>query len=135
MRRGIHSSPAGLGDVRVMRKSKIALSAAILLVTTIAVAAKDNGVPTIDVQKICRTRATQSAEMMGDKSLTAQAFDSCVKSEQEARAALVAAWKDIPAAYKAFCVRPHVYSPSHTEWIACIESNIDVKRLRSKKTP
>jgi len=117
-----------------MFKSRIALSAAIVLFANFAAVAKDNGVPTIDVQKLCRVRAAQSAAMMGNQSLTATAFDSCVRSEQEARAALVAAWKDIPQAYKTFCIRPHVYSPSQTEWIACIESNIDVTRLRSKKS-
>lgn len=114
-----------------MSKSKIAVSAALLLCTVFAAAAKDD-VPNIDVQKRCRARAATSAEMMGDRSFTERAFESCLKSEQEARAAIVAAWKDIPPAYKAFCIRPNVYSPSHTEWIACIESNIDVKRLRTK---
>jgi hypothetical protein len=117
----------------MMSVSSIALAGTIVLVTTMLVAAKDDGVPNIDVQKLCRARAAQNAAMMGDKSLTTGAFDSCVKSEQEARTALVAAWKDIPHAYKEFCIRPQVYSPSHTEWIACIESNIDVKRLRTKK--
>jgi hypothetical protein len=116
-----------------MSKSRIALSVAIVVLANLAAAARDDGVPTIDVQKLCRTRAAQSAAMMGNQSLTASAFDSCVRSEQEARAALIAAWKDIPQAYKTFCIRPQVYSPSQTEWIACIESNIDVTRLRSKK--
>ena len=113
--------------------AKIALSVAFMLVADFAAAAQNDTVPNIDVQKLCRTRAAQSAEMMGDKSMTAKAFDSCVRSEQEAHAALVAAWKDIPQAYKTFCIRPHVHSPSNTEWIACIESNIDVTRLRSKR--
>jgi hypothetical protein len=104
-----------------------------MFVADFAVAAQGDGIPNIDVEKLCRTRAAQSAQMMGDNSMANRAFDSCVKSEQEARAALVAAWKDIPQSYKTFCIRPHIYSPSHTEWIACIESNIDVTRLRSKK--
>ena len=99
----------------------------------LAAAAQPNNVPSIDVQKLCRVRAAQSAQMMGDQSMLSRAFDSCVKSEQEAHTALVSAWKDIPQHYKAFCVRPNVYSPSYTEWIACIESNIDVTRLRKKK--
>jgi hypothetical protein len=115
-----------------MLKSKIVLSAAVVLFTTFAAAARDDGLASIDIQKRCNIRAKSSAEMMGDKSVTALAFDSCMRSEKEARAALVAAWKDIPPPYKTFCIRPNVYSPSYTEWIACIESNIDVKRLRSK---
>ena len=115
-----------------MPKSKAVLCAAVMLFATFAAAAKDDSLPSIDIQKRCGERAKSSAEMLGDKSVTTRAFDSCMRSEEEARAALVAAWKDIPPSYKAFCIRPHVYSPSHIEWIACIESNIDVKRLRSK---
>jgi hypothetical protein len=116
----------------MMPKSGIALGAAFLLFTTLAGMAKDDGVPNIDIQKRCRGRAQTMEAMWGDKSMTTGAYELCMRSEQEARAAIVAAWKDIPAAYKAFCIRPEVYSPSHTEWIACIESNIDIKRLRSK---
>jgi hypothetical protein len=53
-------------------------------------------------------------------------------SEQQARVAILAAWKDIPPDYKSFCIRPDVYSPSYIEWIACLEMRIDLKRLRSQ---
>ena len=117
----------------MMPVSRVALSIALMAVTGVAAAAQGGGVPSIDVQKLCRVRAAQSAQMMGDQSMTTKAFDSCLRSEQEARTAMGNAWKDIPQNYKTFCVRPHVYSPSYTEWIACIESNIDVTRLRAKK--
>ena len=121
-----------VGKFAKMLKSTAILSAAVIFFTTFAAAAKDDGLPGIDIQKRCRERAKSSADMLGDKSVTTRAFESCMRSEEEARAALVAAWKDIPPSYKTFCIRPHVYSPSHTEWIACIESNIDVKRMRSR---
>jgi len=113
--------------------SRIVLAVALMFAVELSAVAEDAGIPTIDTQKLCRTRAAQSAQMMGDQSMLTRAFDSCVRSEQEARTALAKAWKDIPQNYKTFCIRPHVYSPSYTEWIACIESNIDVTRLRSKK--
>jgi len=119
----------------MMPISRIALAVALMSAVDLAAAAQESNLPSIDTQKLCRARATQSAQMMGDQSMLTSAFDSCVKSEQEAHKALVAAWKDIPQNYKTFCVRPQVYSPSYTEWIACIESNIDVTRLRSKKSP
>jgi hypothetical protein len=113
-------------------KSKIALAVSVVLFTTFAATAKDDKLPSIDLQKGCGIRAKASAEMMGDKSLTKLAFDTCMKSEQQARDALAAAWKDIPATYKAFCINPNVYSPSYTEWISCVELGIDVKKLRAK---
>ena len=116
----------------MMLKSKISLTAAAILLMSFAAVAKDD-VPSIDTQKLCRVRGTSTAQMMGDKSVEAQVFGSCVRSEQEARAALVAAWNDIPASYKADCIKPSAYSPSYAEWLSCLELNIDVKKLRTKK--
>jgi hypothetical protein len=116
----------------MMLKSRTSLAVAAMLVMAFAAVAKDD-VPSIDTQKLCRVRGVSSAEMMGDNSVEAQIFDSCVRSEQQARTALVAAWNDIPASYKAACIKPNVYSPSYAEWLSCLELNIDVKRLRSKK--
>ena len=115
-----------------MAKSTIALSAAVVLFTTFAVVAKDYNLPSIDIKKGCGIRAKASAEMMGDKSSEAGSFATCMKSEQESRGALAAAWKDIPATLKAFCITPNVYSPSYTEWISCVELSIDVKKSRQK---
>jgi len=116
----------------MMLKSKVTLTVAAILCMSYAAAAKD-GVPSINSEKVCRDRAASTAEMMGDKTTQPQVLDSCLRSEQEARAALVAAWKDIPASYKAACVKPNVYSPSYAEWLSCLELNIDVKTARSKK--
>jgi hypothetical protein len=113
-------------------KLTIALSAAIVVFTTFATMAKDDNLPNIDIKKACTTRAKASADMMGDKTLTTGAFDTCMKSEQASRDALVAAWKDIPADFKASCISPNSYSPSYTEWISCVELGIDVKKQRQK---
>ena len=116
----------------MMLKSKTFLAVATILFTFFAAAAKD-AVPRLDSQRLCRVRAASTAEMMGDKTVEAQVFSSCVKSEQEAHNALVAAWNDMPASYKAECIKANVYSPSYAEWLSCLELNIAVKKLRSKK--
>lgn len=114
-----------------MPKSKAALSAAaVVFTTTFAMAAQNDSLPNIDIQQLCARRATA----MGDLGVaTANAVDACIRSEQKAQAALVAAWKDIPPSYKASCIKPNDYAPSYEEWIACLELNIDMKTLRSKK--
>lgn len=114
-----------------MQKPTIALAAAILLVANGAVAAQDR-FPNIDTQKLCRNRAKSSEEMMGDKSVASRSYDTWMRSEQAAKDALAAAWKDIPPTYKASCIKPEVYSASYAEWISCLELNIDVKSLRKK---
>ena len=114
--------------------STVILSAALVAATNFAAAAKD-GLPEIDLQKRCRASAKAAVDTMGDKSAESKTFDACLRSEQEARNAIVSAWKDIPANYKSFCIKPGVYSPSYVEWIACIEMQMDVKRLRAKQSP
>ena len=115
-----------------MPKSKIVLTAAILLLANLAAVAQDASFPNLDTQKLCRSRAKSSEEMMGDKSVSARTYDTCMRSERAARDALVAAWKDIPPTYKATCIKPGVFSASYEEWISCLELNIDVKNLRKK---
>jgi hypothetical protein len=68
--------------------------------------------------------------MLADKTAASSFFASCMRSEREAQDALTAAWKDIPAKFKAMCIKPNEFSPSYAEWIACLEMNIDVKNLR-----
>jgi len=118
----------------MVAKSIVTASAAIVLLMTLAAAAGDNLVPTIDLEKRCRTSAKATQNLMGSGSADAadRAYKSCMESETQARTAILAAWKDIPPDYKSFCVRPKVYSPSYIEWIACLEMQIDLKRLRSQ---
>ena len=115
----------------MMTKSEIALSAALVLFTAFpaAAAGKNDSLPRLDVEKHCRDRAKAVADLI----VGVNTFDACVNSEQRARAALAAAWKDIPPFYKTSCIKPDDYSPSYEEWIACLEMYIDVKGVRSKQ--
>jgi hypothetical protein len=112
-------------------RAKIAAAAAVLVVSALAAAAQTGKLPGIDIEKQCRNRAKASQELMGDKTVPAKLYERCVKAEQDAKAALVAAWKDVPAKYRTMCIQPQNYSPSYVEWIACLEMNIGVKKLRS----
>jgi hypothetical protein len=87
--------------------------------------AQGDGLPTIDIEKNCRSRTTAAVADSDRES----SVGSCVASEKKAQAALVAAWKDIPPRYKTTCIKPGDYSPSYIEWIACLELYIDVKNL------
>jgi hypothetical protein len=114
-------------------KSTIILTAALAVASATVAAAKDEKIPEINLQKRCTAAANAAVELMGDKDAKSKAFDACMRSEQEARDAIVSAWKEIPSQYKTFCIKPNVYSPSYVEWIACLEMQMDVKRLRAKK--
>lgn len=111
----------------MLHKSKAILSAAMMLFTTVAVAAADDTLPSIDFEKFCRSRSEAVGEMAGRT--VQELLNSCVTTEQQARTALLAAWKDIPPTYKERCIKPNVYSPSYAEWIGCLELLIEVKRV------
>jgi hypothetical protein len=112
-------------------KSTICLAAVALFFSTFAEAAKESGLPNLDTQKLCQSRAKASGE--NDQAVAKRSFDTCMRAERDAKSALAAAWKDIPANYKAQCIKPNVFSASYEEWISCLELNIDVKNLRSKR--
>ena len=57
-----------------------------------------------------------------------------MKSEQESKTALLAAWKDIPARHRTSCIKPRDYAASYMEWISCLELVIDMKSLQHGKT-
>ena len=111
-------------------RTKVAL-AALLVFPTLAAAAQSGRLPGIDIEKQCRNRAKASQELMGDKTVPAGLYERCLKAEQDAKAALDKAWKDVPDKYRAQCIQPQNYSPSYVEWIACLEMNIGAKKLRS----
>ena len=116
-------------ELRVLRSAVIAS----VLIASPAVA-KDAGLPGIDLQTTCRSRANALGETLGDRSKTEELYAGCLKSEQESKTALLAAWKDIPARHRASCIKPHDYAASYMEWISCLELVIDMKGLGHEKT-
>jgi hypothetical protein len=108
-----------------------ALPGAFLVAAILSSAAAAQSMPTIDLQARCKRSEAAQMEMMGDKAVQNVAFDSCMRSESDARNAITKAWPDIPATYKTFCVRPSDFSPSYIEWIACLELMIDLRKLRA----
>lgn len=93
--------------------------------------AASGSLPSIDLQRRCKNSESTLIEMMADRSLQGTAYDTCMKSEQDARNALQGAWQSLPASYASYCVRPRDYAPSYVEWIACVELMIDLKKQRA----
>ena len=112
-----------------MRRSTAVLAAAVALFMPVAAAAQ-NAVPEIDMEKQCLSRSKAIGD---DKIAGGRAFDTCMRSEQEAKTALVEAWAKIPPSYKQNCIKTGIYSPSYAEWISCLETSIDIKRLPPQK--
>jgi hypothetical protein len=120
------------GAAMILSRLVVFLCAAVAVFAALPAAdAADKAPPTIDLQSRCRRTEKALLDMMGDQSLRGSAFDTCMRSEQDARKAIVAAWPDIPQSYKSFCIRKGDFSPSYVEWIACLEMMIDLRKQRA----
>jgi hypothetical protein len=108
------------------------VTAVIFAALPVAAEAADSSPPTIDLQARCRTSEAAMQQLILDPSQRPGAhFDSCMKAEQEAHAAIAKAWPDMPQSYKSFCIRRNDFSPSYIEWIACLEMMIDLRKQRA----
>jgi hypothetical protein len=109
----------------MLTKSKIALSAAMILAAAVAASAKDNGIPKLDLQKLCQAEGLIS---LGGNAKND--FDSCLSTEEQAYDQLVKNWATFPAPARGRCVQPMEYQPSYVEWLTCLEMERDVKKMR-----
>ena len=115
----------------MLTKSKVALTAAIILGAASASLAKDSGPPNLDLQKTCRESANALAGLTGNDAQ--DTFKTCMNDEQTAREQLVKDWATYPALAKARCVQPKEFLPGYVEWQSCIEMTRDVIKLRKEQ--
>lgn len=111
-------------------KSKIAVTAAIIMAAASASMAKDSGgPPIINVDKTCRENANALGTLSGNDQ---DAVDVCKMDEQAARDELAKDWASYPVVAKARCVQTKEYLPGYVEWLACIQMTRDVLQLRKQ---
>ena len=110
---------------------RIAVSGAIVLMASSAALSKEDALPTIDIQKQCRSSQSTTDALFGNKNRNA--FEQCVNSEQTARGTLVERWKTIPAVDRTGCIHPRDYSPSYFEWLGCIDTRVYVLKMRTER--
>jgi hypothetical protein len=106
--------------------TKIILSAAIIVGA--ASAAFAGGLPSIDVQKMCRA---SEAAPFADNTAT---FDICMSDEQAAREKLVESWAKFPAVDRKHCVLPAEYLPNYVEWLTCLEMERDIREIQQQQS-
>jgi hypothetical protein len=87
-------------------------------------------VPTVDIAITCRTSEKALIAIFGAE--TQQTFESCMTSENDARAQIVKNWQNFPAGGRQRCVNTTGYMPSYVEWLTCLEMEQQVNELRKK---
>jgi hypothetical protein len=109
-------------ETPMFAKTRIALSIAIVLGA--APAAFAGGVPSINIERMCR--ASEVAPF-ADSTAT---FDNCLSGEQAAHQQLVKDWTIYSARDKVHCVLPAEYLPSYVEWLTCLEMEMEFRKIR-----
>lgn len=117
----------------MFNKPKVTLSAAAVILFTVAALAKDAGPPTIDLQQTCRVTEKAIANVFGDA--IANVFQRCIENEEASRQQLIKDWANFSASDKALCMQPKVYQPSYSEWLTCAEMQRDLRALRKNPPP
>jgi hypothetical protein len=115
----------------MLAKSKIALTAAVIILGAASASlAKDGGPPNIDIQKTCRESASALTDLTGNGT---DNFSACMSDEQTARDQLVKDWATYPALAKSQCVKPKEFLPGYVEWQSCLEMTRDVIKMRQEQ--
>jgi hypothetical protein len=107
-------------------KSKIIISAAIILAAVSAALAKDGGLPKLKTDYNCRV----SEKALSAENGATSDIESCISDENDARKTLEKDWATYPASGKAQCIQPKEYTPGYIEWLTCLEMDRDVRVLR-----
>jgi hypothetical protein len=98
----------------------------------VASAASSGGVPTVDIAITCRTSEKALIAIFGGE--TQQTFESCMTSENDARAQIVKNWSSFAAVARQRCVNTTGYMPSYVEWLTCLEMERQVNEVRKRVT-
>jgi hypothetical protein len=110
-----------------LTSNKVALIAAIALSLASAAVAKDVALPKIDLQKLCRA---SQIDLQAEGTSAQGSIDSCVADEKEAHDQIIKDWASYAASDRARCIQPGLYLPSYVEWLTCVQTARDVRKLR-----
>lgn len=112
----------------MITKLKIALSAAVVLGAAPVGLAQDRGLPTLDIQKVCRQNDREVRSLFSN--VAQDYFTICMDDEQKAREQILKDWATFPALAKSRCVQPKEYLVGYVEWLTCLEITRDVIKMR-----
>jgi hypothetical protein len=102
-----------------------------ILASTLAFAATPSGPPKVDIEATCRASEIEIKNIFGDD--TAITTSGCLQQENAAFGELVKAWTTFTSADKGTCVQPRSYRPSYVEWLTCLETQKELRKIRAQE--
>lgn len=102
-----------------------------VLASTLVLAAASGGPPKVNIEVTCRVSEIEIKKLFGnDSKVTAS---DCLRQENAAWDELVKTWATFPPADRTLCVQPRSHMPSYVEWLTCLETQKDLRRLRAQE--
>src|SRR4029077_11875938 len=101
-----------------------------ILASTLVLAAASGGPPKVNVEATCRASEIEIRKLFGDD--TKVTASGCLMQENAAWDELVKTWATFTPADRTQCVQQRNYMPSYVEWLACLETQKDLRRIRAQ---
>jgi hypothetical protein len=92
--------------------------------------AASGGPPKVNIEATCRISETEIRKIFGDD--TKVTTSGCLTQENAALDELVKTWSTFTPADKTSCVQPQRYMPSYVEWLTCLETRKELRRIRAQ---
>jgi hypothetical protein len=99
-----------------------------ILASTLVLAAASGGPPKVNIEATCRTSEIEIKKVFGDDTMVTTS--GCLMQENAALDELVKTWATFTPADRAQCVQPQGYMPSYVEWLTCLETRKELRRIR-----
>jgi hypothetical protein len=102
-----------------------------IVASTLVLAAASGGPPKVNIEATCRASEIEIKKLFGSD--TEVTTSGCLMQENAALDQLVKAWATFTPADKTLCVQPRSYMPSYVEWLTCLETQKDLRRIRAQE--
>jgi hypothetical protein len=109
----------------------IALPLGSILASTLVLAAASGGPPKINIEATCRASEIEIEKLFGNDTMITTS--GCLMQENAALDELVKTWATFTPADRAQCVQPRSHMPSYVEWLTCLETQKDLRRIRAEE--
>ena len=101
-----------------------------ILASTLVLAAASGGPPKVNIEATCRASEIEIKKVFGNDTMVTTS--GCLMQENAALDELVKTWSTFTSADKASCVQPRGYMPSYVEWLTCLETRKELRRIRAQ---
>jgi hypothetical protein len=102
-----------------------------ILASTLVLVAASGGPPKVNIEATCRASEIEIKKVFGDD--TKVTTSGCLMQENAALDELVKTWAMFTPADRTQCVQPRGYMPSYVEWLTCLESQKELRRIRAEE--